>query len=286
MPNHPAAGAVIYAKDITRLSAFYAAVAGLEITHTERAHVILESAAFQLVVLAAPPDIAASITITTPPARRTNAPIKPVFFVRDIAAAREAAPPLGGELTRPNVSGSSRARQSAMATTPKATSSSSARSPSDPPRLDAEGAYGGGAAYLIRFLHTDALRRSRYTDSMRYTTSSIVFGLIGSALVSLITSSSSRGRPERPPLPLGQGPHMATTPRSPKIPQPPVSNRPIPSLTTPERRPPDHPHRPGARRFPHQSFPVSNLQPPKHVFPHFASQEYDGAPTHEGRHDG
>ena len=101
MPNHPAAGAVIYAKDIARVSAFYAAVAGLEVTHTERAHIILESPAFQLVVLAVPPDVAATIALTTPPARRENAAIKPVFFVTDIADARDAAARLGGELNPP-----------------------------------------------------------------------------------------------------------------------------------------------------------------------------------------
>jgi predicted enzyme related to lactoylglutathione lyase len=101
MPTHLAAAAVIYAKDITRVSAFYAAVAGLDRTHAERAHIILESPAFQLVVLAVPTRIAASITLTTPPTRRTDVAIKPVFFVPSIAAAREAAARLGGELNPP-----------------------------------------------------------------------------------------------------------------------------------------------------------------------------------------
>ena len=101
MSNQRTAGAVIYALDIENVSAFYAGVVSLNIVHSEKAHVILESPAFQLVVLSAPSDIASSIEIASPPVRRANAAIKLVFYVASIAASREAAARLGGELNPP-----------------------------------------------------------------------------------------------------------------------------------------------------------------------------------------
>lgn len=101
MSDHAKAGAVLYVTDVERVSAFYEAVAGLPVTHREADHIVLESPAFQLVVLSIPDRIAATITIATPPVRRENTAIKPVFFIADIAAARIAAAQLGGELNPP-----------------------------------------------------------------------------------------------------------------------------------------------------------------------------------------
>lgn len=101
MSSQAMAGAVIYAKNISLVSKFYAGTIGFDVAHTEADHVVLESPAFQLVVLAIPPTIASSIEIASPPARRAETPIKLVFFVPDIAAAREAAARLGGQLNPP-----------------------------------------------------------------------------------------------------------------------------------------------------------------------------------------
>jgi predicted enzyme related to lactoylglutathione lyase len=92
------AGAVVYAKDIARVSVFYAGVAGLRIAHSEDDHIVLESKGLQLVVVAIPERIASSIQIETPPVRREDTPIKLVFPVPSISAARVAAPKCGGEL--------------------------------------------------------------------------------------------------------------------------------------------------------------------------------------------
>ena len=92
------AGAVVYAKDIARVSAFYAGVAGLRIAHSAGDHIVLESSGLQLVVVAIPERIASSIVIETPPIRREETPIKLVFPVPSIGAARVAAPKWGGEL--------------------------------------------------------------------------------------------------------------------------------------------------------------------------------------------
>lgn len=86
---------------MTRLSTFYSDVAGLALTHEERDHVVLESATFQLVIHAIPAEVAAAITISTPPERRTETPIKLTFPVISIDAARAVAGRLGGELDPP-----------------------------------------------------------------------------------------------------------------------------------------------------------------------------------------
>jgi predicted enzyme related to lactoylglutathione lyase len=92
------AAAVLYAKDIKRVSTFYAEVAELTIVHSEADHVILESASFQLTVVAIPNKFAASIEIASPPIRRENTAIKLVFFISNIASTRAIAARLGGEL--------------------------------------------------------------------------------------------------------------------------------------------------------------------------------------------
>ena len=93
-----AAGAVVYAMNVERLAAFYAGVAGLRETGSESGHAVLEAPGFQLIVFAIPPQIAASIRIDTPPQLREETPIKLVFPVRSLAAARAAAKSLGGAL--------------------------------------------------------------------------------------------------------------------------------------------------------------------------------------------
>jgi catechol 2,3-dioxygenase-like lactoylglutathione lyase family enzyme len=95
------AGAVLYAKDIDRVAAFYVAVLGLEVAAHDREHVLLESRALQLVVLQVPPHIASTIEITVPPVRRADAAVKLVFFVPSIAAVRRLAEAHGGVLRGP-----------------------------------------------------------------------------------------------------------------------------------------------------------------------------------------
>jgi predicted enzyme related to lactoylglutathione lyase len=103
MSEQQASGAVLYAKNITQVSEFYAQVAGLKITHCEADHVALASALFQLVVVAIPEDLAASIVISTPPVRRTETPIKLIIVIASIDGARSTAARLGGELDPPKL---------------------------------------------------------------------------------------------------------------------------------------------------------------------------------------
>lgn len=92
------AAAVIYAKDVARVSAFYASVAGLALTHAEAGHASLESSALQLFIVAMNPGIAAAVRIDTPPAVRENTALKFIFPVASLAAARDLAAQGGGAL--------------------------------------------------------------------------------------------------------------------------------------------------------------------------------------------
>jgi predicted enzyme related to lactoylglutathione lyase len=99
MSDGPRAGAVLYAKDMRRVAAFYSAVLGLAGKDGDDGHVRLESAAFQLVVLQIPNPIASAIEIAVPPVRRSNAAVKLVFFVPSIAVARASAEAWGGVMS-------------------------------------------------------------------------------------------------------------------------------------------------------------------------------------------
>lgn len=92
------AGVVVYACDTPRVAGFYARVAGLVEVQRDPGFVVLEHAAFQLVVVAVPPRLASRIVIADPPHRRSDTPIKPVFVVGDIEALRAAVTERGGQL--------------------------------------------------------------------------------------------------------------------------------------------------------------------------------------------
>ena len=98
MPDRAVAAAVIYAKDVAHLSAFYARMAGLTITHAEAGHASLESAVLELFIVAPRADIAATIQIARPPVPRENTPLKFVFPVASLANARGLAAEGGGAL--------------------------------------------------------------------------------------------------------------------------------------------------------------------------------------------
>jgi predicted enzyme related to lactoylglutathione lyase len=101
MSNQTDAGAVLYAKNLAPVLAFYQAVASLAVEHLEKGHAVLASSSFQLVILKIPERTASSIEIESPPKRRTETPIKLVFFIASIAKARAAAALHGGEISPP-----------------------------------------------------------------------------------------------------------------------------------------------------------------------------------------
>lgn len=95
------AGAVVYARDMGRVSRFYAGLAGLPVTHEEPGFTVLGSATFQLTVVAVPPALAQRITIASPPVRRQDTALKLCLAVPSIDAARAAAERLGGVIDGP-----------------------------------------------------------------------------------------------------------------------------------------------------------------------------------------
>ena len=98
MPTQISAGAVVYAKDLARVSEFYANVVGLEVVEAGDGYVLHQSKGFQLVVHAIPAHIADTIEIIRPPIRREDTAVKLVFLVPSINDARALAVTHGGEL--------------------------------------------------------------------------------------------------------------------------------------------------------------------------------------------
>ena len=92
------AGAILFSTRMDRLAAFYEAVTGLERTGGADDHHVLESPGFTLVIHGIPEAIAASISVSNPPAVRIQSPTKLCLPVSDLGAARDRAGPLGGQV--------------------------------------------------------------------------------------------------------------------------------------------------------------------------------------------
>lgn len=97
----PPPGIAVYAKDLAVVARFYAAVAALGVVEEADGHVALASDVLELVVVRIPAELAEEISISSPPARREETPIKPLLPVVGIAAARELAAALGGVVDGP-----------------------------------------------------------------------------------------------------------------------------------------------------------------------------------------
>jgi predicted enzyme related to lactoylglutathione lyase len=97
------AGAVVYVKDLQRMTAFYERCFGLTVADAEPDRFgVLTAGAWELALVAAPQAIAAALVITDPPARRTSAPTKLAFEVEAIEALRTLVARLGGQLEPPD----------------------------------------------------------------------------------------------------------------------------------------------------------------------------------------
>ena len=94
----PQAAAVLYAKDLKKLAEFYARVTRLRLRRSAEDHIVLECELFQLVVVQIPKEVAERIEMEEPPAPRKDTPVKLVFFIENIEAARTGASSLGGAL--------------------------------------------------------------------------------------------------------------------------------------------------------------------------------------------
>jgi uncharacterized protein YjbI with pentapeptide repeats len=89
---------VLYAKNLQRLKTFYQGVFALQLEHEEPDHAVLAAPGCQLIIVQIPDAIASTIDVADPPRRRTETPIKLVFDVASIAAARAEALRSSGRL--------------------------------------------------------------------------------------------------------------------------------------------------------------------------------------------
>ena len=81
-------GLVIYAKDYKKLVQFYANVLNLKILEQTDDYGLVCSDNFELAIIKIPPSTAKTITISSPPQKRENTAIKPVFFVDNFESTR------------------------------------------------------------------------------------------------------------------------------------------------------------------------------------------------------
>jgi predicted enzyme related to lactoylglutathione lyase len=91
-------GAVIYVKDLDRMQSFYEACFHMEVADRAREYCVLESESWTLSLVKMPAQIAASIVVSVPPARREEVPIKLAFTVDGIDVLRTRFAEFGGVL--------------------------------------------------------------------------------------------------------------------------------------------------------------------------------------------
>jgi predicted enzyme related to lactoylglutathione lyase len=87
---------VLYAKNLAIMWEFYQGVFQLQVEQSELDHVVLGSSTSQLVIVQVSASIASTIHIADPPVRRIQTPVKLVFDVESISAARGAVLNLKG----------------------------------------------------------------------------------------------------------------------------------------------------------------------------------------------
>jgi predicted enzyme related to lactoylglutathione lyase len=105
MPGPARAGLFLYALDMEAITAFYAAIVGMETLSQTADLTVLESPDMQLLVHRIPAAIAATIRLSSPPVRREDTALKFFFTVPSLAAARAKARALGGEVGDENWQG-------------------------------------------------------------------------------------------------------------------------------------------------------------------------------------
>lgn len=96
MSELPKPGALLFAKDLERMAAFYEQVAGLPVKVRAEGRIVLESPHYMLVLHALPQIVADNLIIASPPLRRTDVPIKLIFPVASLALVHTLSPMLGG----------------------------------------------------------------------------------------------------------------------------------------------------------------------------------------------
>jgi catechol 2,3-dioxygenase-like lactoylglutathione lyase family enzyme len=94
MPDR--AHVALYGLDLAKLAAYYTTIVGFEVHEADDGFITLRAPTLELVLVRIRPEHADGLVVTDPPERREDTPIKVSFVVPSLAAAREAAPALGG----------------------------------------------------------------------------------------------------------------------------------------------------------------------------------------------
>ena len=91
-------GAVLFARRLDQVAAFYSNVLGLRETNRDDDYVLLESPGFQLIVHRILGHSPTATTVADSPGRRAEAAFKPVFFIQNLASVRTVAQAHGGTM--------------------------------------------------------------------------------------------------------------------------------------------------------------------------------------------
>lgn len=88
--------AVLFAKDLPKVAAFYSAALGMTVLASDEHHWRLDCNGFELVIHQIPKPVADTVVITDPPQRRWWGAIRLDYPVRSIEDCRAKARSLGG----------------------------------------------------------------------------------------------------------------------------------------------------------------------------------------------
>ena len=91
----------VYALDVDRVAAFYAAVLGLDVDDRADGYVVLASDDLEVAVVRIMEPYASEIVVADPPERREDSAVKASFVVADLEAARRTASEHGGVVDGP-----------------------------------------------------------------------------------------------------------------------------------------------------------------------------------------
>ena len=90
--------AVLFAKDLGRVSVFYVGALGMTRVSGDEEHAVLDCDGFELVVHQIPKQIADTIVVTQPPVRRVWGALRLDYPVASIDSSRRLARSLGGDI--------------------------------------------------------------------------------------------------------------------------------------------------------------------------------------------
>lgn len=89
-------GAVLYAKNLDKLTQFYLAIGGQQTDGNEGEFAVIASSETELIILQAPQEIASQIVIESPPAIRGATPLKPILEVSSVDDVLRSLSDFGG----------------------------------------------------------------------------------------------------------------------------------------------------------------------------------------------